>query len=271
MTHVELRDFDGRALRRTFARFGIDPAVDVVAVAAFDHGAAPPGYSDRRFRFDYLRRAVTSRPQPSAFAYRDADVPSEMTRLAAVAADAAEYMSAVPDGQRPVIMVMDTASAAVTGAQDDALVRAARDVVIANIGNFHTLAFHLYDGRIQGLFEHHTGELSRDKLEGYLQQLVAGTLSNATVFEDNGHGALLLDHADADDVRQAAADTEMPLLAITGPRREMLRGSALHPYEAVPHGAMMLAGCFGLLRAAAVCCPELAPAITDVLGPLDAH
>src|SRR5579863_9309907 len=64
VAHVELRDFDAVALRTTLALFGVDPAVDVVAVAAFDHGAAPPGYSDRRFRFDYIRRAVAARPEP---------------------------------------------------------------------------------------------------------------------------------------------------------------------------------------------------------------
>jgi hypothetical protein len=37
-------------------------------------------------------------------------------------------------------------------------------------------------------------------------------------------------------------------------------------YEAVPHGDMMLAGCFGLLRAVAACHPELAPAIEGVIG-----
>jgi hypothetical protein len=60
----------------------------------------------------------------------------------------------------------------------------------------------------------------------------------------------------------------MPILAVTGPRRELLRGSALKPYEAVPHGDMMLAGCFGLLRAVAALEPLHRPAIERVL---DAH
>jgi uncharacterized protein (DUF1786 family) len=47
LVHVELRDFDAAAIYTALAAFGVDPAVDVIAVAAFDHGAAPPGYSDR--------------------------------------------------------------------------------------------------------------------------------------------------------------------------------------------------------------------------------
>jgi hypothetical protein len=45
----------------------------------------------------------------------------------------------------------------------------------------------------------------------------------------------------------------------------MLRGSSLHPYEATPHGDMMLAGCFGLLRALADHEPEMAPLIEPSL------
>lgn len=266
--HVELRDFDARALRATFSAFGIDPEVDLVAVAAFDHGAAPPGYSDRRFRFDYIRRAVATRPEPVAFAYRQADLPADLTRLAAVAADAAAYAPAGADASAPDVVVMDTGSAAVAGALDDLRVRAAGDVVVTNVGNFHTLAFHLRDGRILGLFEHHTGELTRPKLEAYLRQLVERTLDDDTIFADSGHGALLVPAADAppSGARHDSNGT-MPLLAVTGPRRALLRDSVLAPYEAVPHGDMMLAGCFGLLRAVGVCHPALAPAIEGVLGP----
>jgi len=43
----------------------------------------------------------------------------------------------------------------------------------------------LLEGReIRGLFEHHTGELTQAKLEGYLEALAAGTLSNQAVFDE---------------------------------------------------------------------------------------
>ncbi|HEV2239287.1 MAG TPA: DUF1786 family protein, partial [Ktedonobacterales bacterium] len=255
LAHVTLRDFDAAALTAAFAACEIDAAVDLVAVAAFDHGAAPPGYSDRRFRFDYIRRAVAERPEPVAFSYRAADVPAEMTRLQAVARDAAAFAGVAP------VVLMDSAAAAVAGALDDPHVRALPEMVVANLGNFHSLAFHLRGGGIRGLFEHHTGELTPPALERYLDRLVAGTLSDDEVFADSGHGALVLDGA-ANGARPAT----LPL-AITGPRRAMLRGSRWQPYEAVPHGAMMLAGCFGLLRAVALRYPELAPAIAGSLGP----
>jgi uncharacterized protein (DUF1786 family) len=157
---------------------------------------------------------------------------------------------------------MDTGSAAVVGALDDPTVRAAGEVVLVNVGNFHTLAFHLRQGQILGLFEHHTGELTRARLEEYLGKLIAGTLTDDEVFDDSGHGALLLGTAPRHGNMR---DGDAPLLTVTGPQRELLRGSALRPYEAVPHGDMMLAGCYGLLRAVAACYPETASAIEGVL------
>jgi hypothetical protein len=47
----------------------------------------------------------------------------------------------------------------------------------------------------------------------------------------------------------------------------MLRETGLDAYLAVPHGDMMMAGCFGLLRAAATHWPEFRPAIEEALGP----
>jgi len=161
----------------------------------------------------------------------------------------------VPDGLP--VLVMDTAPAAVLGALEDPLTRQEEHSLIANLGNFHTLAFHLSGGQIQGLFEHHTGELSVVKLERYLGQLADGTISNAEVFADMGHGALVV----------RASEVRPHFLAVTGPRRSLLAGSALCPYGAVPHGDMMLAGCFGLLRAVATKYPEYRPAIEERLRP----
>ncbi len=259
LVHVELRDFDGLAIRAALTAFGVDPDVDVIAVAAFDHGAAPPGYSDRRFRFDYLKAAVRKRPEPLAFAYHADAIPPDLTRLVAVAAEAGAF--AANGRHAPDVIVMDTGAAAVAGALEDTTVASHEDTLIANIGNFHTLAFHLHGGRILSLFEHHTGELTRSKLEGYLRELAAGTLDNERIFADSGHGALRLAPPPAESAFAP------PFLAVTGPRRELLRGSPLRPYEAVPHGDMMLAGCFGLLRALAALDPSRAPAIEGVLGP----
>ncbi len=258
LLHIELQDFDARAIITALQAFDVSPTVDALAIAAFDHGAAPPGYSDRRFRFDFIAQTVRRDPMPSAFAYAAQETPADLTRLRSIARSAARYLMLSDSRPQAPLLLMDTGSAAALGALEDPVVRAQRESVLCNIGNFHTLAFHLLNGRIQGIFEHHTGEITRSQLEQHLLKLANGTLTNDEVFNTSGHGALVLH-------QPSQTDRPFPFLAVTGPRRELLRGSALHPYEATPHGDMMLAGCFGLLRAFADHEPAMAPLIEPSL------
>ena len=165
---------------------------------------------------------------------------------------------------------MDTAPAAVLGALEDPRIWSEERAIVANVGNFHCLAFRLDSGRISGLFEHHSGELTTEKLRRYVEKLAAGTISNEEIYGDMGHGALMFEQdggvpvgAFANQVSQGT----MPFLAVTGPRRALLADSGLEPYLAVPHGDMMLAGCFGLLRAYAARDPRVAEAVVARLGP----
>ncbi len=260
IVHVELRDFDAQAIIHALRAFDVDPSVDALAIAAFDHGAAQPGVSDRRFRFDFIARTVHANPVPSAFAYAAQDTPADLTRLRSIATSAARYRELSGSSLQAPLLLMDTGSAAVLGALEDPLVRKQQNSLLCNIGNFHTLAFHLVHGRIVGIFEHHTGEIDRTQLEQMLVKLAEGTLTNEEVFNTSGHGALVLHDSGPD-----ANVGNFPFLAVTGPRRELLRGSHLHPYEAVPHGDMMLAGCFGLLRAFADHDPQMASFIEPSL------
>jgi uncharacterized protein (DUF1786 family) len=259
LVHIELQDFNAHSIISALRAFDVDPSVDALAIAAFDHGAAPPGMSDRRFRFDFIAQTIYKDPVPSAFAYPAQDVPADLTRLHSIVGSAARYLELSGSNPQSPVLLMDTGSAAALGALEDPLVRKQQDSLLCNIGNFHTLAFHLVRNRIVGIFEHHTGEIDRSKLEQLLVRLAHRTLTNEEVFNTNGHGALILD--DVESVNGKA----FPFLAVTGPRREMLRGSSLHPYEATPHGDMMLAGCFGLLRALADHKPDMASLIASSL------
>ncbi len=249
---IEMRDFDFHAIRRAFAEFGVSlDGLSAVAVAVFDHGAAPSDVSDRQFRFDYLDDRIRAENRLSAFAFPAERIPAIMTRLQAVA-DSAGALPA------PLI-VMDTAPAAVLGAALDPFVAAQPQTVIANVGNFHTLAFRLGSAGIEGVFEHHTGLLDRPALEKLLRGLAAGTLTHAEVFNHHGHGALLYQHH---PLQLGLHDTP---LVVTGPRRSLLRGSSLQPYFASPYGDMMIAGCFGLVSAAADHLPHLREPILEAL------
>jgi uncharacterized protein (DUF1786 family) len=250
LLRLELRDFDFPAIARVFEPFGVSLSdLSAVAVAVFDHGNAPSDVSDRQFRFDYLAERIRAANRLSAFAYPSAQIPSILTRLQAVAKSSA--------GLDAPLVVMDTAPAAVLGATYDPLVAARKRLMIANIGNFHTLAFRLGPAGIEGVFEHHTGFLDRPHLENLLVALAAGTLTHADVFNSKGHGALIYS-AESLPLADSAFN-----VVVTGPRRGLLRGSNLLPYFAVPFGDMMISGCFGLLSAVADVLPDLA-------GPIQA-
>ena len=256
VTRLVMKDFDYDSLAHAFAAFGLDLRPTAVAVAVFDHGAAPPGVSDRTFRFDYLEARIRQANRLSSFAYRSAGVPPFLTRLQAVV-DSAESVG-------PLI-VMDTAPAAILGAGLDPAVKARPRRVMVNVGNFHTLAFRLGPVGVEAVFEHHTGELTTAKLETFLEQLAASTITRQAVFDDMGHGALVFDPT------PLSLDDGPFGIVVTGPRREKLARSRLRPYFAVPAGDMMSAGCFGLLLATADLLPETAEAIrSSVAGRDDA-
>ncbi|MBI3164022.1 MAG: DUF1786 domain-containing protein [Chloroflexi bacterium] len=248
---LELKDFDFALIAKTFKDYGVSlKNLEAIAVAVFDHGNAPAGVSDRQFRFDYLDERIKAKNSLSAFAYLSNDIPRIMTRLQSVA-DSAQS----PDCP---LVVMDTAPAAVLGADFDPQVATRKEKIVCNVGNFHTLAFRLGEKGIDGVFEHHTGEIDLPKLESLIRKLADGTLKHQDVFDDMGHGALMYTN-EIFEFGKGGFD-----IVVTGPRRRMFNrqfkieeGESLHPYFATPFGDMMIAGCFGLLAATAEILPDL--------------
>lgn len=245
---IVMGDFDFSRIRQVFETFGVTLAdLALVAVSVFDHGDAPPGVSDRKYRFEYLDRRLRQRHRLSALAYPAKDIPADLTRMRAVAKNAASLPCR--------LMLMDSAPAAILGAMLDPVFQKRERSMVVNIGNGHTLACRLSSDSVEGFFEHHTGCLDAARLDRLLADFARGTLTNESVFSSQGHGALCytqeplpMDHADFN-------------FLVTGPRRNMVRQSALKPHFSAPFGDMMLTGCFGMLSAAAEHYPDLADAI----------
>ena len=251
---IELRDLDLDAVRAAFAAFDVDTHFDGLALGCLDHGAAPPGYSDRLFRFDHLRRVVEERNDLLAFAFLPEELPEYLTR--------ARTLLACVDITAPVVF-LDTGPAAALGALQDPQVAGSDEHLVLNLGNMHALAFHLRGTRIISLYEHHTGEVTREQIEDFTERLVTGTLAHEEVFGSKGHGVY---YAGEEPGARSREPEGRPLIAVTGPQRAKLRGSRLDPYFAVPHGDMMVSGCFGLVWAFAEKYPEHGDEITTALG-----
>lgn len=224
---IELRDLDLARLERTLAAYDV-PLPATIAVAAQDHGYSPD-YSNRLFRFDHWRRTLT--PGSTLVDHVWERPPAYMTRLVAIQQDA------------PGAIVADTGPVAVLGALEDERVAATAEIgaCIVNVGNQHTLGLLVRGEELFGVMEHHTEAMTTAKLERLIARLITGTVTHDEVFDDDGHGALVLD-----GYRSAGP---FPFIAVTGPNRDMAK--PLGWYFAAPYGAMMLSGCFGLMRGVA--------------------
>ncbi len=223
---IDLRDIDLPSLQQALALFDV-ALPQKFAIAVQDHGECLDG-SNRRFRFAYWERFIREGGKLDGLIYKEP--PSFLTRMRAIQRDV------------PGALVMDTGAAAVRGTFCDQKVlrRRGEGVVVVNIGNSHTLGALVQDGRVWGLFEHHTARTTPAKLEDYIDRLRQGSLSNEEIYADGGHGCVI--HPSVP--RGALFD----FVIITGPNRHLASDSGY--YFAVPYGDMMLTGCFGLLAAA---------------------
>lgn len=219
-----LQDIDPDSLGQALSLF--DVAIpETVAVAVQDHGEAI-GKSNRRFRFEQWEAFLERGGLLSDLVYRE--VPPYLTRMRAV-------QETVPGA-----IMMDTGAAAIRGALLDPVVggKVEEGVMVVNVGNQHVLAALVKGNRIWGIFEHHTGLMTPDKLRDYLSRFAGGEVSNDEVYDDGGHGCARLPDAPGSD--------GFNFIAVTGPQRRMAEGLG---YFAVPFGDMMLSGCFGLVAA----------------------
>ncbi|MDK2974418.1 MAG: hypothetical protein PWP08_789 [Methanofollis sp.] len=219
-TVVKTADYMERELRAALSLFGVDYPGQV-AIAVQDHGFSPR-LSNRAHRFAVFASLLEAGDRDLFALAPDPPHPS-MSRMRAV-------LEAAPGA-----LVADTGPAAALGALLDPRVadRAEHGITLVNAGNGHTLCFTLRGERVCGIFEHHTASLDTQKLTGYIRKLQRGTLTNAEIFDDGGHGAA---------VREAVGETPV---AITGPNRQRLLPGA---WQAAPYGDMMLTGCFGLIE-----------------------
>jgi uncharacterized protein (DUF1786 family) len=223
---VELCDYNAGWWSAYFGMAGL-PNPDEVIVAAQDHGVHEEE-GNRIGRFRMWNELLTRHEgNPYSLLYRKPT--AALTRLATI-------QKATGGG-----CVADSASAAVLGALyvPEVAQRSWRTgVLIVNVGNSHISAFLVYKEKIYGVYEHHTGMLSKEELVHDLTEFRRGWLTNEMVRDAGGHGCMNLELPDE-------AEGFFPAYLL-GPKRAILDGQGV---MIAPGGDMMLAGCFGLLKA----------------------
>jgi len=225
---LEIREVDLPLFEKFLSNFGGDLKVDVIAIAVQDHGVSPKGVSDRAFRFGNMERMLRRNNRPETFHFLEDSMPDYYLRMKSAVA-------AVKRSSSVQVLVMDTALSAILGCVEETR----GPSLIVNVGNGHTIAALLIEKKVEGLYEHHTHELTPEKLEHDLRLFVRGELDGEKVFKENGHGAVTL----------KPLPGVFPVI-VTGPNRDLFRKTTFKFIYAAPGGNTMMTGPMGLVRAA---------------------
>ncbi len=220
--HIFISDIN-RQLLPFLSSSGIETAFDFIAIAVQDHGVAPNGVTDRENRFHLIEEKVGG--GLDAFGYFDT-VPENLSRMHSLLHSVKRWY----DGH---ILLMDTGPAAVLGSLEDERIKEKASAICINVGNAHTIAMSLVGNSIVGVFEHHTRMLDKQKLDYYIKKLSDGTITNKEVFDDGGHGALVV------------RGNKPAITSLTGPQRAKMKGLGIF---SAPGGDMMMTGPVGLIK-----------------------
>jgi uncharacterized protein (DUF1786 family) len=113
-----------------------------------------------------------------------------------------------------------------------------KSAITMDIGNGHITVASIEDEKITGLFEHHTGMLTREKIENLVRKFSQGELTNKEIYDDGGHGCC---------IAKTIGDAD---IIATGPKRNILLGSELKIDFVNPYGDTMITGNVGLTECA---------------------
>ena len=134
-------------------------------------------------------------------------------------------------------LLMDTKFASIAGMCHDDIASQLKSFIAIDIGNGHTTAASIEEGKIQGIFEHHTSSLTPESLENYLKRLADGTITNEEVYNDHGHGAHVINSI-----------SKIEKVIVSGPKRELIEKTNLDWHHAAPGGDVMMTGTVGLVK-----------------------
>lgn len=223
LPRIEAKDVDLEFIFDVIKRAGEGPP-DFVGIAVQDHGYEK-GKSDRAFRFEKIRETLERGVSLEDFLFTKPA--SYYTRMNSVVAGIKKAF----DGG---VAVIDSKFAAIAGALHGV---EERPCLCVDVGNGHTMVALVNNG-IDGILEHHTHALTKDRLVDYIKRFAEGKVTNKEVFDDNGHGCY---------VRNAPGLKSIKRILVTGPHREILRDAGLKAEFASPYGDVMMTGPFGIV------------------------
>lgn len=228
-TKIVLGDINIKKLSQFILGYDLDFDFDAIAIAVQDHGYNE-NMGDRDFRFEKIREKLTEPLKAEEFGFKG-NVPQYYTRMKSVE----ERLEKEGIGVTPLLM--DTKFASIAGMCYDEKAEKLNSYIAIDIGNGHTTAASIENGKIQGIFEHHTSALTGESLEKYIKRLASGEITNSEVYNDHGHGAHVLNPI-----------SEIEKVIVSGPKRELIEKTTLNWHHACPGGDVMMTGTVGLIK-----------------------
>lgn len=228
-TKITLGDIDMKKLANVIIQYDLDFDFDNIAIAVQDHGYSEE-MGDRDFRFEKIREKLEKPMKAEEFGIIE-DVPGYYSRMKSIENSLKE------EGLDLKPVIMDTKFASIAGMQYDEVAEKLDSYIVIDIGNGHTTAASIENGKIQGVFEHHTSNLDGKSLKYYITKLANGTLTNKEVYDDHGHGAHVLNPL-----------SKLEKVIVSGPKRQLIEDSGLDWHHACPGGDVMMTGTIGLIK-----------------------
>ena len=230
-TKISLKDVNLKELVNLIRKFDINYDFDKIGIAVQDHGYNE-NMGDRDFRFEKIREKLNKPIKPEEYGFMSNEIPKYYSRMQSVKSSVEDYLNNKP------LIVMDTKFASICGMCHDKYVLENFNSYIAmDIGNGHTTVASIENNKIQGIYEHHTRELTSEKIEKLNKKLANGTLEFNDVYNDNGHGAHVINPI-----------SKVEKVIVTGPKRKLIENTGSDYYYATPAGDVMMTGTVGLIK-----------------------
>ncbi|MGL4670213.1 MAG: DUF1786 domain-containing protein [Methanobacteriaceae archaeon] len=264
---IKLMDVDLITIMEVIHKFDSEANFDYVAVAVQDHGF-DDNMGDRDFRFSKIKEKLNYPIIPEEFAFygdslSNLNIPNYYSRMNAVVNTLNSYFDSnsnkvlneslnrspnkslnmpsnesLKNSTHTGTLIMDSKFASIIGACSDKYVNNFNSYIVMDIGNGHTMAAAIENGKINGVFEHHSHTLTGEKIEYFVNKLANGTISHEEVYNDHGHGA----HA-------IKPIKTIEKVIVTGPNRKFIENTNLDYYYSAPGGDVMMTGPVGLIKA----------------------
>ncbi len=231
-TRISLNDIDIDKLAGFLKEYDLDFDFDYIAVAVQDHGYNE-NMGDRDFRFEKIREKLENPLKPEEFGWYG-NIPEYYSRMKSVE----NKLKNETNWQiRNTPLIMDTKFASICGMCYDEEALKLNSYIVMDIGNGHTTVASIENGKIQGVFEHHTSSLTGESLERYVKKLANGTLTNEEIYNDHGHGAHVINPI-----------SNIEKVIVSGPKRSLIEKTSLDYHHACPGGDVMMTGTIGLIK-----------------------